>query len=118
MKPKSPTRFTINAFILALMALSFVYQKPISKKARVTGVIAHIADCIEMHHQRYERDHAHHQRGERVNQKAHFKFQRTERPCNPPPFLTRSRKTGPLEHLPKPPQRKKEKKRNGGKRYR
>src|SRR5260363_98807 len=31
MKPKSPTRFTINAFILALMALSFVYQKPISK---------------------------------------------------------------------------------------
>ena len=30
-KPKSPTLFTINAFIAALFADSFLYQNPINK---------------------------------------------------------------------------------------
>ena len=30
-KPKSPILFTINAFIAALFAVSFLYQKPINK---------------------------------------------------------------------------------------
>lgn len=31
MKKRSPTRFTMKAFIAALQALSFSYQKPISR---------------------------------------------------------------------------------------
>ena len=31
MKPKSPTRLTKNAFMLAKMAVGLLYQKPISK---------------------------------------------------------------------------------------
>ena len=30
-KPKSPILFTIKAFIAALLAVSFLYQKPINK---------------------------------------------------------------------------------------
>ena len=31
MKPKSPTRLTMNAFMLAKIAVGRVYQKPISR---------------------------------------------------------------------------------------
>ena len=30
-RPKSPILFTINAFIAALLTVSFLYQKPINK---------------------------------------------------------------------------------------
>ena len=42
-------------------------------------VILHVADSIDMHHQRDEGDDAHHHRGQAVDQKADFHLQTTHR---------------------------------------
>ena len=45
-------------------------QRDVAEKARVAGVIAHVADGVDVHAQRHERHHRHHQRGEPVDEEA------------------------------------------------
>ena len=50
-------------------------QRDIAEEALVAGVFLHIADGVDMHHQRDEADHTHHHRGQSVDQKSDFHLQ-------------------------------------------
>ena len=52
-------------------------QGYIGEKTVVTVVVAHVADGVDVHHQRDEGHHAHHHRGQAVDQKTDLHFQAT-----------------------------------------
>ncbi len=45
-------------------------QRDVAEEARVAGVVGHVADRVDVHHQRHERDDQHHRRRQRVDQEA------------------------------------------------
>ena len=50
-------------------------QRYVGEKAVVALVLVHVANGVDVNHQRHEADDAHHHRGEPVNQETHFHFQ-------------------------------------------
>jgi hypothetical protein len=50
-------------------------QRDVGEEALVAVVVGHVADGVDVHHQRHEGDHAHHHRGQRVDQEADFELQ-------------------------------------------
>ena len=56
-------------------------ERDVGEEAVIAFVILHIADGIDMHHQRDEGDDAHHHRRQAVNQEADFHFDRPD--CHP-----------------------------------
>ena len=53
-------------------------QRDIAKETVVTVFFFHVADRVNMHHQRDKSHHAHHHGGEAIHQKANFHFQSTD----------------------------------------
>ncbi len=47
-------------------------QRDVAEEALVARVIGHVADGVDVHAQRHERDHGHHERGQPVDQEAHL----------------------------------------------
>ena len=45
-------------------------QRDVAEEALVARIVVHVADGVDVHAQRHERDHAHHQRGEPVDEEA------------------------------------------------
>ncbi|KAG1081869.1 hypothetical protein G6F40_015337 [Rhizopus arrhizus] len=92
--PKSPTRLTRNAFMLAKIAahrfpaeeqLHHVVrhhqhqhgereQRDVREEALVAGIIRHVADGVDVHHQRHGGHHDHHHGRQRIDQEADFQL--------------------------------------------
>ena len=53
-------------------------QRDVGEEALVARIIVHVADGVDVHHQRYRGHHHHHGRGERVNQKADLGLDRSD----------------------------------------
>ena len=54
-------------------------QRDVGEEAVVAFVVLHVADRVDVHHQRDEGDHAHHHRRQRIDLEAHFHLQGADR---------------------------------------
>ena len=70
-------------------------QRDVRKEPLIARVIGHVADGVDVHHERHESDHDHHQRGERIDQEADFEFSLAKQA----PRVERSVEPGATEHI-------------------
>ena len=54
-------------------------QRDVAEEPGVAGVVRHVADRVDVDHQRHEGDHQHHRRGQRVDQEADGELERPGR---------------------------------------
>ena len=77
-------------------------QRDIREKALVAGVVHHIADGVDVHHQRDKGDHHHHHRTQAIDQKADFHLQPAAwriRIAKTHPFINRGIEAGAGQHV-------------------
>ena len=57
-------------------------QRDVTEKALVAGILGHVSDGVDMHHQGHKGDHQHHRDGEPVDQEADVEFNPVDHaPC-------------------------------------
>ena len=70
-------------------------QRDVREEPLVAGILRHVADGVDVHHERHERDHDHHQRGERIDQEADFELGLAKQA----PGVERAVEPGATEHI-------------------